>query len=468
MQSEEFDKKVREAASHHHPAYDEQAWDKMHKLLDKHLPEEKDDRRRIIFYLLFFLLLGGGIWLLLGKLGEQPQKPISTQARQKDAHTSSGGNNVTGEIEGRNNQPRQTTTVSAKEVTIAGTPANTTKTTSQNQHSNFLSNKKMNNPVPVTDKIIAVLSGKESNKNINAGKEVQKNSDKDELSPDQQQKVKEELANRKESILPGVITNKKTENQPSANEKADTTILNKSIVQDSVAVNSVNKTAKKQADKKDKDKKTKNKKSNFFFVSLSAGPDVSYTTGGQLGTTKLTGGIGLGYTYKNRISVRTGFFSGRKVYAASPDAYNPPAIFWNYYPYLEKVDANCKVYEIPVLASYHFGKPGKQHWFVSAGLSSLIMKQEDYHYAYKYTPNGATLYRDWTVKNENKHFFSVATVSGGYQKSIGKSITFTAEPYLKLPLGGVGYGRVKLNSTGILFSVSVKPFQQNKQTDKKP
>jgi len=44
----------------------------------------------------------------------------------------------------------------------------------------------------------------------------------------------------------------------------------------------------------------------------------------------------------------------------------------------------------------------------------------------------------------------------------------TAEPYLKLPLGGVGYGKVKLNSTGILFSVSVKPFEQKKQTDKRP
>ncbi len=468
MQSEGFDKKIREAASHHHPAYDEQAWDKMHKLLDKHLPEEKDDRRRIFFFLLLFLLLGGGMWLLLGNRGEQSQKPDSAQVRQKDAPATSGGNNVTGEIEGRNNQPRQTTTVSATEVTIAGIPANTTKKTSQDQHSIFLSNKKMNNPVPDTDRIIAVLSGKESNKNVIAGKEVQKKDDKDALSLNQQQKGKEELANRKESILPGVITDKKTENQPAANENADATILNKTSVQDSVAVNSVNETAKKQADKKDKAPKAKSKKSSFFFVSLSAGPDVSYTSGGNWGTTKLTGGIGMGYTFKNRVSLRTGFFSGRKVYAASPDAYNPPAIFWNYYPYLEKVDANCKVYEIPVLASYHFGNPGKQNWFVSAGLSSLIMKQEDYHYAYKYTPNGATLYRDWTVKNENKHFFSVATVSGGYQKNIGKSITLMAEPYIKLPLGGVGYGKVKLNSTGILFSVSVKPFQQNRQPDKKP
>ena len=55
MQSEDFDKKIKEAAEHHHPAYDEKAWDKMEKKLDKHMPTEKDDRRRVFFFLLLFL-----------------------------------------------------------------------------------------------------------------------------------------------------------------------------------------------------------------------------------------------------------------------------------------------------------------------------------------------------------------------------------------------------------------------------
>ena len=41
MQFEEFDKKIKEAAEHHHPAYDEQAWGKMNKLLDKHMPQKE-------------------------------------------------------------------------------------------------------------------------------------------------------------------------------------------------------------------------------------------------------------------------------------------------------------------------------------------------------------------------------------------------------------------------------------------
>src|SRR6185369_1422777 len=62
MQFEEFNKKIKEAAEQHHPAYDEKAWQKMEKMLDKHMPQEDKDRRRIVFFLLFFLLLGGGVF----------------------------------------------------------------------------------------------------------------------------------------------------------------------------------------------------------------------------------------------------------------------------------------------------------------------------------------------------------------------------------------------------------------------
>jgi len=34
----------------------------------------------------------------------------------------------------------------------------------------------------------------------------------------------------------------------------------------------------------------------------------------------------------------------------------------------------------------------------------------------------------------------------------------SAEPYVKLPIGGVGEGKVMLNSTGVLFTAAWKPF----------
>src|ERR1700741_4582486 len=66
MQFEDLDKKIKEAADQHHPAYDEKAWRKMEKLLNQHLPLQKDDRRRILF-LLLFLLVGVGGFLMISQ-----------------------------------------------------------------------------------------------------------------------------------------------------------------------------------------------------------------------------------------------------------------------------------------------------------------------------------------------------------------------------------------------------------------
>ena len=221
-----------------------------------------------------------------------------------------------------------------------------------------------------------------------------------------------------------------------------------------------------QQNKKEKKSKTKNSKSSAFFFTATAGPDISFTRNDRPGKISPVLGVGLGYTFKERFTIRTGFYTASKIYTASPEAYHPPDIFYTYYPYLEKVEADCKVYEIPLTVSYNFGNNRKQNWFVSAGLSSYLMKRETYNYFYKNVPSGPTINSEWTIENENKHFFSVFTLSGGYQRQLSRSVSILAEPYVKLPAGGVGYGKVKLNSAGLLFSLGIKPFAVPKKQTK--
>jgi hypothetical protein len=49
-------------------------------------------------------------------------------------------------------------------------------------------------------------------------------------------------------------------------------------------------------------------------------------------------------------------------------------------------------------------------------------------------------------------------LSGGYTRVLNKNISLQAEPYFKIALDGIGYGKVKLNSGGVLFSAVIKPF----------
>jgi hypothetical protein len=98
-------------------------------------------------------------------------------------------------------------------------------------------------------------------------------------------------------------------------------------------------------------------------------------------------------------------------------------------------------------------------------LSTFIMKKENYDYLYEY-PNGTTYSRTKVIDNEYKHYFSVLTLSGGYQYKINKTFSLTAEPYIKFPLTGIGFGKVKLNSGGVLFSLGIKPFNSTKNKNK--
>jgi hypothetical protein len=460
MQSEEFDKKVTEAADHHHPAYDENAWARMEKLLDKHLPQKKDDRRRIIFFLLFFLLLGGAAWLLISK----PWKENNRMATVKAAIQQSGdetsipvsakeGNIKENNVELINKKDINPGIAQHNQVTIMAVQPNrqtavtndriNKKDKTGNRLQPAISKKKTINDKPGSDFSGNTKLTDTDNKNNRQGNspvDAEKtNKPILAITSDQKNKNKEPASDYN-SLVPN---NTKTNiAEPAGNENKNNTELlqNPSL----------------------KKVKNKEKKTNSFFFALSAGPDFSAAGGDKIGKTRILTGAGLGYIIKDRLTIRTGFYTGRKIYTASPDSYHAPAGFYIYYPNLEKVDANCKVYEIPLSLSYNFGHSAKQHWFVSTGLSSYLMKKETYNYFYKYNAAGPTLSKQWTIQDQNKHYFSVLTLSGGYQKNIGKNISLIVEPYIKLPLSGVGYGKVKLNSGGLLFSVGIKPFNNSK------
>jgi hypothetical protein len=225
------------------------------------------------------------------------------------------------------------------------------------------------------------------------------------------------------------------------------------VIQDNLAKNE--KTTPKNTSKKTN--KTTHGFANNFGVSISAGPDISGVHENRIGKLTLAYGAGLSYAISKKLNLRTGFYLSKKIYSVNPEDYKMPAGSLGNYEYLENVDANCKVYEIPLKLDYNFGKTKNHSWFVSGGISSYLMKKENYEYYFK-TPTGQIYDKDWSISNKNKHFFSVLAISGGYQYSLNKQFSIIAEPYVNMPLTGIGAGKVKLNSGGILFTVKAKPF----------
>lgn len=456
MQSDQFDKKVKQAADHHHPAYDEQAWDRMEKLLDKHLPQKEDKRRRFIFFLLLPLLIGvSAIWLLVSKPWKEDKKMANTDAVIKNNSTTNNTDKISNPVSTGNTVVNNNENVTTP-VLVNDQPINN-NTATEIVNNDPVSTKRSSTSLSRQDKEDQTsFVTTEGNRRSRRTATPVKNDNNDPQKNEQPVAVVASPSSQQEAVpVPekNISANVPAENKTVAVD-ADKVKEDKPVQKEDAVIAKTNEPENKPTETKKKD--DKNKKKNSLFFSLSAGPDLSFVGSGNSSKTKLVAGAGIGFTYKEKFTLRTGFYSGRKVYSAKPSDYKAPPEFYTFYPYLEKVNANCKVYEIPLSLSYNFGK--KNNFFVSAGVSSFLMNEESYDYVYKYTPTGNTYTNNWTIKNENSHFFSVGTISAGYKHNIGKRISVMAEPYLKVPFGGVGYGKVKLNSGGVLFTVGVKAF----------
>lgn len=459
MQDEELDKIINDAANQHHPPYDDKAWGKMMVLLDKHLPQKKDRRKPLAFWLLFLLLGGAVTTAVVIQLPENTSlhnKPVAQTENEtigSNNITQKNDNSTTGVITITDGKDKLIEATQLKSVTGNGPAAtnssslpatgSNTRATFTNRVSNLIKNKsrtsiKAKMPVAVNDDI--------TNNNSSAVKKINgktKATIKAAVPVDEEEKT--------------VTVNNKV--VTSINTNDSTAIINKQT--DSLTTKTktpVNDMAAKQitAATPSFKKQTNNKSfKNNFAITVSAGADKSFIQTTNPGKTKFIYGAGVAYSFAKNFTAEAGFFVSRKVYDAKPADYK----FYGgaTYPNLYLINANCKVYEIPVSISYNFA-PGKKHsWFATGGLSSIIMKKEDYNYKYK-TPSGQYYNYTHTYTNENKHFFSVITLAGGYQYSLNHHLQFMAGPYLKMPLSGIGAGSIKLKSGGVLLTAAIKPF----------
>src|SRR5437867_8821402 len=118
MRFEDLDKKIKEAADQHHPAYDEKAWRKMEKLLNQQLPQEKNDRRRILFLFLLLLLIGGGGYLLISQPSNKKASVAKTSV-QDNRNTVEANKKAIDQNEVGGNQARSTQTDETNDESVS-------------------------------------------------------------------------------------------------------------------------------------------------------------------------------------------------------------------------------------------------------------------------------------------------------------------------------------------------------------
>ncbi|WP_199136002.1 outer membrane beta-barrel protein [Pedobacter sp. ASV12] len=191
--------------------------------------------------------------------------------------------------------------------------------------------------------------------------------------------------------------------------------------------------------------KPKAKRKIPISLAISAGPDFNSTSAliGGKGTAAF--GLTVGVGISKKITIQTGVIYGAKNYTASNYDYqfsNP-----NIKNSIAQINAACKVLEIPLRASYLLNDNKSRSLELNAGLSSYLMLKEDY--VFKYTAASGKADRLTQKTNANQHFLSVLDLSATYNIKLNNKFGFGIEPYVKIPLGGIGEGSVPLKSSGV-------------------
>jgi hypothetical protein len=198
-------------------------------------------------------------------------------------------------------------------------------------------------------------------------------------------------------------------------------------------------------------RKAKEKINGRFSISVLAGPDLTHVNRAAASEAGFNIGATAQLYITKRFAIQTGVIYTKKSYTAHGNDFHPPKDYWLAYVDLKKVEGSCWMLDIPVNIRYDIVQSRRGRVFASAGVSSYIMTKEDYDYYYYYNSVNST--GSWLNKTGSTDLFSVGNVSAGYERMIGRNVSFQLEPYFKVPLRGVGFGKIDLSSYGLYLSM---------------
>jgi hypothetical protein len=462
-----MDDKARQAADHFTTAFNEDAWAKMELLLDK------DKRRRRGFFWWWLvpvclLLLGGSTFFLLRRT--VPAKPLAAVSLQEKTNSkaSSGKTEGYAATEKNNGQVEKqpettgvqpgTTRPSAGNAAIPGDASAAPVITGT--AGKPAANNVAGSDTPAPTAITVTKKSTVSNKQKTAGKKPVPAKQQHRFfakagsSQIQRSQVIHATTQPGKNITKNETTIAATAALPQGQAvqtntgKADSSNLQVAASRPVVAKDTLPPADTAiAAQKKSKKDRARPKRWDFSLAGTLDYTSVQFRTANKLSP---GAGVGIAYHFSDKWSVATGIAVSQKYYLADStdyrNAYKP-----NSHYLIRGIDARCTVIEIPLNLQYRFKQGKTGSWLAVAGLSTYLMQKEVYRYDYLYY--GRSVQWDYTFNNQNRHFFSILNIAAGYRHALGKTVGIQVTPYLKIPVSGIGQGRVSLYSGGLQVSL---------------
>jgi hypothetical protein len=233
-----------------------------------------------------------------------------------------------------------------------------------------------------------------------------------------------------------------------AEQKSETLENKKSTVSDSLT---------KNAGKSLKPEKTRlliNKKG--FYIGAVVGPQFNKVKGQGFTKPGFSAGILTGYRFSKRISVETGILYSNKHYFSDGKYFDMTKAGSAMPPNMKVISLNgsSSIFEIPVKFKYDFVAKNKSNWFITSGVSSYILTNESNNYLALIS--GVQQSLNSSYGNKKGYFSAAINLSIGNEFKIGNNQTkIRIEPYLQMPLHGIGIGAMPVYSAGLHIGITL-------------
>jgi hypothetical protein len=173
-------------------------------------------------------------------------------------------------------------------------------------------------------------------------------------------------------------------------------------------------------------------------------PDATTVPGRGVTAPSWNAGLQLEFRPLRRWRVGVGASYTTKLYDASSYDYRPYPGYWQRWGRPDRITADCRMIELPLSLRYDVWQGARSSWSVSAGTSSYLMLRETYQYQYA---SGRTY--PHTAERSGNHFWATVNLSAAYERTFSRRLALRAEPFVRLPQGGVGFGQVRLRTAGV-------------------
>ncbi len=157
-----------------------------------------------------------------------------------------------------------------------------------------------------------------------------------------------------------------------------------------------------------------------------------------------------GINLSKKISIETGLILRQKEYYTSSSSFNKSILPLK--GNMIGIESESKLIEIPLTVNLNLLNTKKHNLFASFGESSYIVNDE--HYEYEEEVNGIVTKEVTLFTQTSSNFLATCNFGLGYQFKLNAKTNLRVQPYINLPLSGMGKGNEPIVSKGVFVGLT--------------